>query len=77
VSRRNLSLVLTCVVLAASAWFYFHRFHQKPLGAGTESGYVDPAACARCHQDIAKTYRLTGMGRSFFRPSAENTVEDY
>ncbi len=29
------------------------------------NAYVDPAWCATCHADIAKTYALTGMGRSF------------
>jgi len=33
--------------------------------------------CAGCHSDIAKTYRQTGMGRSFYHPSAANVVEDY
>ena len=42
-----------------------------------ESGYSSPEACAGCHTKIAETYRRTGMGRSLFRPSAENTVEDY
>ncbi|MEZ5284901.1 MAG: hypothetical protein R2712_08845 [Vicinamibacterales bacterium] len=31
------------------------------------SGYVDPAACAGCHGDIARSYARTGMGRSFSR----------
>jgi predicted CXXCH cytochrome family protein len=39
--------------------------------------YVDSALCANCHQDIARKYLVTGMGRSFYRPTAENTVEDY
>src|ERR1051326_955345 len=28
---------------------------------------VDPRVCAGCHQEIAKTYAQTGMGRSFHR----------
>ena len=39
--------------------------------------YVDPSACAGCHAEIARNYLQTGMGRSFFRPSAANTVETY
>lgn len=39
--------------------------------------YVDPSACAGCHAEIARNYLRTGMGRSFFRPSAANTVEAY
>ncbi len=41
------------------------------------SDYVNPALCSGCHQSIAKTYSATGMGRSFYRPRPENTVEDY
>ena len=63
-----------CVILAGGAWFYFDR---PPKPAAVDSGYVSSAACAACHQDIFKTYRQTGMGRSFYRPSANNTVEDY
>ncbi len=39
--------------------------------------YVDSAECDACHAEIAEKYRLTGMGRSFFRPSVSNKVEDY
>lgn len=33
--------------------------------------------CGGCHSEIAKSYRQTGMGRSFYRPSAANIMEDY
>ena len=39
--------------------------------------YVDPAVCTGCHNEIWQTYRETGMARSFYRPVADNTVEDY
>jgi predicted CXXCH cytochrome family protein len=42
-----------------------------------QSGYVDSAACASCHSRIFRSYRLTGMGRSLYRPSPENMVEDF
>ncbi len=42
-----------------------------------KSEYVDPAVCATCHDDIAATYRKTGMGRSFYRPTPQNIIEDY
>jgi predicted CXXCH cytochrome family protein len=38
------------------------------------TGYTDPAVCANCHANIARTYRLTGMGRSFYLPQVENTI---
>jgi Tfp pilus assembly protein PilF len=43
----------------------------------SHSDYVDGAVCASCHEDIAETYRKTGMGRSFFIPTTANLVEDY
>ena len=43
----------------------------------SHSDYVDGTVCASCHQDIAETYRKTGMGRSFFIPTAASVVEDY
>ena len=61
------------VALAASLAFLFQA-------AGTPAappGYVDAAACATCHKDIAETYSRTGMGRSFYRPRTENAIEDY
>jgi len=80
VSRKSVSLALAAAVLLAAGAFLlytFRPFDRKPVHAGTDSGYVNPTTCAGCHQDIAKTYRLTGMGRSFYRPTAANTVEDY
>ncbi len=40
----------------------------------TAPSYVEPRTCAPCHRGIWETYRKTGMGRSFYRPSAENTA---
>ena len=39
--------------------------------------YVDPQLCQPCHSDIHDSYRKVAMGRSFYRPSAENVIEDY
>ncbi|MBI3683986.1 MAG: tetratricopeptide repeat protein [Acidobacteria bacterium] len=44
-------------------------------GSG-DPGYAEPETCAACHRNIWETYRQTGMGRSFYRPSAANTVEN-
>lgn len=44
---------------------------------GPASRFVDSKVCATCHRDIAAKYARTGMGRSFFKPTAANTVEDY
>jgi hypothetical protein len=51
------------------------RFH--PGVEGGQARYVAGSACAGCHAEIAKSYRQTGMGRSFYRPSAISVVEDY
>src|SRR5277367_846148 len=42
-----------------------------------ENGYIDSAVCATCHPKQAETYRLTGMGRSFYRPNSSNQIENY
>jgi predicted CXXCH cytochrome family protein len=39
----------------------------KPLATNE---YVDSRACAQCHAEIARTYSLTGMARSFYAPDA-------
>jgi predicted CXXCH cytochrome family protein len=42
-----------------------------------EAQYVDSAVCGGCHQEIARNFRQTGMGRSAYRPTAQNVAEDY
>jgi hypothetical protein len=34
---------------------------------GSSSGYAEASSCAACHAEVARTYALTGMGRSFVR----------
>src|SRR5579872_1649903 len=50
-------------------------------GAGLQAApgneYIDAKLCAGCHRQIAADYRLTAMGRSFYRPAPANTIEDY
>ena len=41
-----------------------------------DSSYIDPTVCAGCHPNILETYRRTGMGRSFYRPTLDNTIGD-
>jgi predicted CXXCH cytochrome family protein len=51
---------------------------QNPSGSGRgqkdapHDGYADPILCAQCHQEIAATFRLTGMARSFYRATRQN-----
>ena len=52
----------------------------RPAEAGPNtrnSAYIDSKVCSSCHQQIARDYSQTGMGRSFFRPSGSTTIEDY
>lgn len=39
------------------------------VASSARAPYVDPRACASCHREIWNSYRQTGMGRSFYRPS--------
>src|SRR5437867_4011317 len=75
--RRAWLVALAGAVITAAVYFYPpRRLIPAPAQQGG-AGYVDAAVCAGCHQEIAKTYRLTGMGRSAYHPRPENTVEDY
>ena len=48
-----------------------------PVVHAAGNAYVDSAVCGQCHADKAQTYRQTGMGRSFYRLTAETAVEDF
>ena len=48
------------LVLIAVLVFATRRPPEAVAGA-----YAEPASCGSCHADIAETYRLTGMARSF------------
>ena len=50
----------------------------QPDGRGSKNSEYDaPQTCAGCHRSIWETYRLTGMGRSFSRPTIENTLANW
>src|SRR5687768_16989692 len=45
---------------------------------GSSSGYAEASSCAACHAEIARTYALTGMGRSFVKvQSGSKGVADF
>jgi predicted CXXCH cytochrome family protein len=48
-----------------------------PAASAAPNRYVNPTLCGQCHAEIARTYRLTGMGRSFYRLGPQNVVEDF
>lgn len=71
-------LLLSSIGLLALSWQAFPQSRPAvSVRPKTASSYVDPAICAGCHQDIAKTYLQTGMGHSLYVPTAQNTIEDY
>src|ERR1044071_2863546 len=62
--------------MRCAAPFVFALSAAASLAAAPD-GYTDPALCAGCHSGIAASYARTGMGRSFYRPTPQSTVEDY
>ena len=71
--------VLSGVAMLAATWRTVPQVRPVPLPSTKQvkSDYVDSKICASCHQSIAKSYQLTGMGHSLYRPTPGNTVEDY
>ncbi len=78
------------IVLAVAGYFLFGegwfgegdptpvaQTEPRAFIAGADVGYVDPVACIGCHAEIHETYSKTGMGRSFYRPTEQNMVEDF
>ena len=63
--------VVACAVLVGQETVYQA---SKP---GATARYVDPQLCQPCHSDIHDSYRKVAMGRSFYRPSPGNVIEDY
>ena len=70
------ALVLLCVA-ATFAWWRTSPTRRRAAEPQYNAGYVDSQVCENCHKEIAATYRKTGMGRSFFVPTAVNAVERY
>ncbi|HUA85609.1 MAG TPA: tetratricopeptide repeat protein [Bryobacteraceae bacterium] len=77
-SRNKWVQLAAGVTIAAGAGFLTWReWTGTRVSKLPESGYVNPAACAGCHSEVFKSYRLTGMGQSLYRPTPENMVEDF
>lgn len=62
--------------LLKCALLFLSGFLSAP-GAQMDREYIDSKLCAGCHAQIYKTYRRTGMARSFYRPQPDHTVEDF
>jgi predicted CXXCH cytochrome family protein len=65
------------IALAAGAGYFLLRPKPALSTLPIHLAYADPATCIGCHTEIAQSYRLTGMGRSFYRPRVEGAAEDY
>lgn len=65
--RRLLPLAALCVAFYIGA-------QPQPEGPAE---YAPPQVCAACHRGIWDTYQLSGMGRSFAAPTAENTLANW
>ncbi|MBT9330820.1 tetratricopeptide repeat protein [Paracidobacterium acidisoli] len=70
------ALGVAVILLAAALLFVLHR-RSASRSTAAQSGYVDPAVCARCHGDVVATYSKTGMGRSFSHPSSQTMQGDF
>jgi tetratricopeptide (TPR) repeat protein len=75
--RRNRNTLALLLVAGASilALMYARRASQPstphPAVADTNpaAAYINPSVCASCHEQIARTYSLTGMARAFSKVS--------
>ena len=65
-------LILSSALLAWATFVLAAASETAPVNQ-----YVDPKTCAQCHRQIYESYQQTSMGRSFFRPTPPNTIEDY
>jgi len=73
----RLSLVLfATLALAQDVKDPLDAMHVR-VTAGAASGYIDDKHCATCHSDIARTYRHVGMAKSFYKPRANDAIEDF
>ena len=68
-ARRVPALLAALALVATVSGCRRHPSEAPPPveAARAVNAYVDPSTCAGCHQEIARTFRLTGMGRSFTR----------
>lgn len=72
--------IAALVAAAGGAYFFWGARPSRPVAVAPAAAerliagsadYVDPAACAGCHAEIAATYAETGMGRSFYPATPE------
>jgi tetratricopeptide (TPR) repeat protein len=62
-----------CVAIVGAIYGY----RPAPVQGQAKAEYVDSSTCAGCHGSIAKTFRTTGMGRSFHRVSERDRTDGF
>jgi tetratricopeptide (TPR) repeat protein len=75
--RLAIVTVILVPVLYLTGFYSWRQPQPTHATAQAATGYADPATCARCHGEIAKTFRQTGMGQSFHRAGAGDRIEDF
>src|SRR6185295_15696460 len=75
--QRRRGSLYTAVVPRMVIWLLLATASGGGLTAAQADDLVDSRVCASCHPTAARNYLQTGMGRSFFRPTPANTIEDY
>ncbi|MDA8017375.1 MAG: tetratricopeptide repeat protein [Thermoanaerobaculia bacterium] len=79
-SRENLLLVLTLSQLLFAPPGALRADAPQPSVSPVDDrtgGYVDDAACATCHADLAESYREVGMARAFGDAAEVEQIEIY
>jgi tetratricopeptide (TPR) repeat protein len=74
--KRRIALIGVAILFTGT--FSEWRYWCPPVHAQeADMGYADPATCGSCHDDIAATYRETGMGRSFHRTTLADRIAGF
>ena len=71
-------ILIAAVISSGIAWTQQETGPAAKLqSADAANHYIDPALCTPCHSEIAARFAATGMGRSFYRMTAERAREDF
>ncbi|HEY0161417.1 MAG TPA: hypothetical protein VGB69_01955, partial [Edaphobacter sp.] len=69
--------LIACAGAVFLTWYWNGTRSSSAKIRRDQAAYVDASVCATCHSEIASTFKKTGMGRSFYRPTSSNIIEDY
>ncbi len=78
--QRKLIIPLALAVTAAAIGALEHRRQPSATASSPQQPQaraIDNEVCSACHVGIAESFHRTGMGRSLYRPAADNVIEDY